>query len=78
MIREIYLVYSWYIKYRGIQNATLVVPLEKHGAVVRLAPNELRVNCYVGGLKTIYAGGCPRSDWYSGLGIYQQPLHDAR
>ncbi len=36
----------------------------KHGSVVRLAPNELSVND-VGGLRTVYAGGFEKGQWYS-------------
>jgi hypothetical protein len=36
----------------------------KHGSVVRLAPNELSMND-IGGLRTVYAGGFEKGQWYS-------------
>jgi hypothetical protein len=36
----------------------------QHGSVVRLAPNELSVND-VGGLRTVYAAGFEKGQWYS-------------
>ena len=39
----------------------------KHGPIVRLGPNELSVNCIDGGLRTIYAGGFEKPDWYPNL-----------
>lgn len=35
-----------------------------HGPLVRLGHNELSVNCYEGGIKTIYAGGFEKHEWY--------------
>ena len=36
----------------------------KHGPIIRLAPNELSVND-VAGLRTVYAGGFEKGEWYS-------------
>ncbi len=36
----------------------------KRGAVIRLAPNELSIND-IGGLRTVYAGGFEKGQWYS-------------
>jgi len=36
----------------------------KHGPVVRLAPNELSIND-IGGVRTVYAGGFEKGQWYS-------------
>ena len=36
----------------------------KHGPIVRLGDNEISVNCYEGGIKTIYAGGWEKHEWY--------------
>jgi hypothetical protein len=35
----------------------------KHGPVVRLAPNELSLND-LNGLRTVYAGGFEKGEWY--------------
>lgn len=37
------------------------------GPVVRLAPNEVSVNCVNGGIQTIYAGGFEKHRWYPDL-----------
>jgi len=36
----------------------------KHGSVIRLAPNELSIND-ISGLRTVYAGGFEKGQWYS-------------
>jgi hypothetical protein len=36
----------------------------KHGSVIRLGPNELSIND-IGGLRTVYAGGFEKGEWYS-------------
>lgn len=36
----------------------------KHGSVIQLAPNELSIND-IGGLRTVYAGGFEKGQWYS-------------
>ncbi|USW51835.1 Putative cytochrome P450 [Septoria linicola] len=37
------------------------------GPIIRLAPNEISVNCVNGGLRTIYAGGFEKGNWYSNV-----------
>jgi cytochrome P450 len=39
----------------------------KLGPIIRLAPNELSVNCVEGGIRTIYGGGYDKADWYSNV-----------
>ncbi|KAF2162134.1 hypothetical protein M409DRAFT_69345 [Zasmidium cellare ATCC 36951] len=53
-----------YIRWRNIENQTLLRLHQKLGPIVRLAPNELSVNCYEGGLKTIYGGGFAKDEFY--------------
>ncbi|KAK4505818.1 hypothetical protein PRZ48_003783 [Zasmidium cellare] len=53
-----------YIRWLNIENQTLLRLHEKLGPIVRLAPNELSVNCYEGGLKTIYGGGFAKDEFY--------------
>lgn len=39
---------------------------KRRGPILRIGPNELSVNCYEGGLRTIYAGGFEKHDFYLG------------
>ncbi|KAK5073055.1 hypothetical protein LTR64_000536 [Lithohypha guttulata] len=50
-------------RFRSRNNAT-TAQAHHHGPVVRLADNEISVNCYEGGIKTIYAGGWEKHEWY--------------
>ena len=34
------------------------------GPIVRLGPSELSINCVDGGIRTVYAGGFEKHDWY--------------
>ncbi|KAM0716667.1 hypothetical protein Q7P37_008112 [Cladosporium fusiforme] len=59
----------WILYHRLVQNDTPTVH-KAHGnlgPVIRLAPNELSVNCVEGGIRTIYAGGYEKGDWYSNV-----------
>lgn len=51
-------------RYNNRENRTLEAAHFKHGPVVRLAPNELSVND-LAGLRTVYAGGFEKGEWYS-------------
>ncbi|KAK3312004.1 cytochrome P450 [Apodospora peruviana] len=55
--------YSYYIKYANIENREVHKLHSRYGPVVRLAPNELSVNC-LDGLKAIYTADFPKTDWY--------------
>lgn len=57
--------WSYYIKYANIENKTVCRLHNKYGPIVRMGPAELSVNCYEGGLKTIYTGGFPKTDFYA-------------
>lgn len=50
-------------RYRWKNNRTVHAAHQKYGPLVRLAPNELSVNCVDGGIRTIYAGGFEKHDW---------------
>lgn len=59
----------WILYHRLVQNDTPTVH-QAHGRlgpVIRLAPNELSVNCVEGGIRTIYGGGFDKGDWYSNV-----------
>lgn len=53
-----------YQRSRSRNNAATAQAHRDHGPVVRLGENEISVNCYEGGLKTIYAGGWEKHEWY--------------
>lgn len=51
-------------RYHWRENREVHAAHLKHGPVVRLGPTEISVND-VGGLRTIYAGGFEKGQWYS-------------
>lgn len=51
-------------RYSCQENRVVHAAHQKHGPIVRLAPNELSVND-TAGLKTVYAGGFEKGEWYS-------------
>lgn len=53
-----------YQRSQSRNNATTYAAHLAHGPVVRLGPEEVSVNCYEGGLKTVYAGGYEKHEWY--------------
>ncbi|KAI6825681.1 cytochrome P450 [Hortaea werneckii] len=56
----------WILSYRRREEETPAVH-EAHqrlGPIVRLAPNEISVNNVDGGIRTVYAGGYEKGDWY--------------
>ena len=46
------------------ENRTLHAAHEKLGSVIRVGPSELSVND-LDGLRTVYAGGFEKGQWYS-------------
>lgn len=54
----------YYIRLFNIENKTLYELHKQKGPILRLGPNELSVNCYEDGLKTIYTGGFDKSEFY--------------
>ncbi|OQO11083.1 hypothetical protein B0A48_05338 [Cryoendolithus antarcticus] len=59
----------WVLYHRLFQNDTRAVHAAhtELGPIIRLAPNELSLNCVDGGIRTIYAGGYAKGDWYSNV-----------
>ncbi|KAJ4305231.1 hypothetical protein N0V90_000762 [Kalmusia sp. IMI 367209] len=53
-----------YISWKNLENNTLYQLHQRLGRIVRLGPNELSVDCYKGGLKTIYNGGFSKTKFY--------------
>lgn len=57
---------AWIIwtRYRCNNNRATHAAHEKYGPIVRLAPNEISINCVDEGIRTVYAGGFEKHDWY--------------
>lgn len=55
----------YYIRWRNTENVTLHELHKVKGPILRLAPNELSINCYEGGLKTVYGGSFGKTDFYA-------------
>lgn len=53
-----------YIRWRNVENRAVLALHAKHGPIVLLGPNEVSINCYEGGLKTVYGGGFAKTDFY--------------
>lgn len=53
-----------YIRYTNVENATLLRLHRAKGPILRLGPNEISVNCYEEGLKTIYGGNFDKTEFY--------------
>jgi hypothetical protein len=58
-------VWILYLRYTDTENEAVFKLHQKKGPILRLGPNELSVNCYEGGLKTVYLGGFRRPDFYA-------------
>ena len=54
-----------WIRYREREVRTIYEAHQRLGPVVRLAPNEISVNCVKGGIQAIYAGGFEKHEWYA-------------
>jgi hypothetical protein len=53
-----------WIRFTVKENTTLHAAHERLGSVIRVGPNELSVND-LNGLRTVYAGGFEKGQWYS-------------
>ena len=53
-----------YKRYKSQELATINEAHERLGPVIRLAPNEIAVNCVKGGIQSIYTGGFEKHEWY--------------
>ncbi|KAF4554853.1 Cytochrome P450-like protein 9 [Elsinoe fawcettii] len=54
-----------HLRRRGSPNATIHSLHLQHGPILRVAPNELSLNCVNGGVRTIYSGGYEKGSWYA-------------
>ncbi|KAK2736843.1 hypothetical protein FQN57_000523 [Myotisia sp. PD_48] len=57
-------------RFRMKGNRTIHEAHLKHGPIVRLGPSEISINCVDGGIRTVYAGGYEKHDWYKMFGSY--------
>ncbi|KXL45274.1 hypothetical protein M433DRAFT_61231 [Acidomyces richmondensis BFW] len=59
----------WILYHRSREEETPTVHLahQRHGPIIRIAPNEVSVNSIDGGIRTIYAGGFEKGDWYKNV-----------
>lgn len=55
---------TW-IRFKDIENSTVHAAHKRHGAVVRLGPSELSINCVDDGIKTVYGKGFEKTSFYS-------------
>lgn len=51
-------------RFTSRNNRTIQAAHEKLGSIVRLGPSEISINCVEGGIKSVYAGGFEKHDWY--------------
>jgi hypothetical protein len=54
-------------RYNMRNNRATLAAHQRYGPIVRMAPNELSINCVDGGIRTVYAGGFEKHDWYPRL-----------
>ncbi|KAF2720372.1 cytochrome P450 [Polychaeton citri CBS 116435] len=59
----------WILNLRRKQRETFAVHAahQRLGPVIRLGPNEISVNSVEGGIRTVYAGGYEKGDWYKNV-----------
>ena len=51
-------------RYRERNNVSTYNAHRKHGPIVRLAPNEVSINCVDDGIRGVYGGGMEKHRWY--------------
>ncbi|KAK4545943.1 hypothetical protein LTR36_002507 [Oleoguttula mirabilis] len=56
----------WILYHRSREEETPTVHAahQRLGPIVRLAPNDISINSVDGGIRTVYAGGHAKGDWY--------------
>lgn len=60
-----------YQKWNHYENRAVYNRHMESGPLIRLAPNVLSVNCFEDGIKKIYQGGFPKTEFYfRGFAIY--------
>jgi len=51
----------------GAENRAIHAAHQQYGPIVKLAPDQISVNCVDGGIKTVYSGGFEKSKWYHNM-----------
>ncbi len=51
----------------GAENRAIHAAHQKYGPIIKLAPDQISVNCVDGGIKTVYSGGFEKSNWYHNM-----------
>lgn len=59
-----------WLRYSGQEHHTRYLLHTRLGPVIRLAPQELGVNCIDDGVWTIYNGNFDKSPWFAGFVLY--------
>ena len=59
-----------WLRYSGQEHHTRYLLHKRLGPVIRLAPQELSVNCIDDGVWTIYNGNFDKSPWFAGFVFY--------
>ena len=59
-----------WLRYSGQEHHTRYLLHTRLGPVIRLAPQELSVNCIDDGVWTIYNGNFDKSPWFAGFVFY--------
>ncbi|KAF2770468.1 putative P450 monooxygenase [Teratosphaeria nubilosa] len=54
-------------RYHEIETPAAHQAHQRLGPIVRIAPNDLSINSVDGGIRTIYAGGYGKGDWYKNI-----------
>ncbi|KAM5456637.1 hypothetical protein MaudCBS49596_000878 [Microsporum audouinii] len=54
-------------RFRMTGNRTIHAAHMKYGPIIRLGPSEISINCYEGGIRTVYTGGYEKHEWYPRL-----------
>ncbi|TKA34146.1 hypothetical protein B0A50_00126 [Salinomyces thailandicus] len=59
----------WILYYRHREEETPVVhgAHKRLGPIIRIAPNDISVNSVEGGIRSVYAGGYEKGDWYRNI-----------
>lgn len=58
-------IWYWWAKLTHRENRLVYENHMRKGESLRLAPGLLSLNCFDGGLKQIYLGGFPKTDFYT-------------
>ena len=60
-------VWILYKRYIGAENRAIHAAHQNYGPIIKLAPDQISINCVDGGIKTVYSGGFEKSNWYHNM-----------